>query len=496
MKNLLRDIGYSARTLRKSLPFTLVALLTIALGIGASTAIFSVVNAVLLRPLPYTDAERLVLIWGDLRARDVFDFPFPPADFHDLREQGTLFEEFGAVSTGRQTVSGDDGEPERIIVAGVTANLFSMLGMRTIAGRGFNPDDALPQAPPPEGVTAQNTPVPLPAITVLSHRFWQRRYGGAADVLGRTIDLGGQRAEVVGVLAPGAELLFPPGTNVEQIPDVWTALRVDYAAGSRINVFLRVIGKLKPGVSVAAAQSQLDGIATSLRQQFPIKETADLRFRVEPMHDDLVADVQPLILALMGAVLFVLLIACANVANLLLVRSAARERELAVRAALGGSRSRLMMMVLAESLVLGTGGALIGLVFARLGIQALLGLRPDGLPRMESIRLDPLVLGFTVAASFLAALAFGLVPALRASRTDVADVLREAGRNACLARGRMLRSGVVVAEVALSFVLLIACGLMVRSFAALQRTDPGFDANGLLTFVANARGNDGQRAAF
>jgi predicted permease len=495
MRNLFKDVAYSTRTLRKNPSFTVVALLTIALGIGASTAIFSVVNAVLLRPLPYSDAERLVLVWGDMRARSVFDFPFPPADYQDLRDQATLFEDFAAVFTGQGTVSGDDAEPEQVQLAGVTTNFFRMLGVPIAAGRDFQESDGTPQGPPPQGINAI-APTQLPAMAMLSHGFWQRRYGSDPSIVGKTIDLGGQRTEVIGVLAPGAELLFPPGTNIQRMPDIWTALRVDFAGGSRINVFLRVIGKLKPGVSVAAANEQVEGIATELRRRFPIKEAANLHFRVEPMHKDLIADVRTLILALMGAVLFVLLIACANVANLLLVRSAARERELAVRAALGGSRWRLMSQVLAESLVLGAGGALLGLLLARVGISSLLAVAPDGLPRIESISIDPLVLGFTAVAGFLAAFAFGLVPALRASRTDVADVLRESGRTSGLARGKLLRNSVVVAEVALTFVLLTGSGLMLRSFAALQRVDPGFRAEGLLTFVANARGNEGQRSAF
>src|SRR5688572_8403796 len=428
MRNFLKDLTQGTRSLRKSPSFTTVALLTIALGIGASTAIFSVVNAVLLRPLPYSDAERLVLVWGDMRARAVYDFPFPPADYQDLRDQANLFEEFAAVTTFRPTVTGDNGEPEQIRAAGVTPNLFSMLGMPVVMGRDFQESDATPQQGPPQGPIGPLAPPPpqLPGMTILSHGFWQRRYGSDPGIIGKNIDVGGQRAEVIGVLAPGAELLFPPGTGIERLPDAWTALRIDFAGGSRINVFLRVIGKLKQGVTVEAATAQLESIAAKLRDQFPIKKTADLHFRAEPMHKDLVADVRTLIIALMGAVLFVLLIACANVANLLLVRSAAKERELAVRAALGGNRWRLITPVLAESLLLGAGGALIGLVLARIGIVTMLRLAPEGLPRIDAIGIDPLVLSFTAIAGFIAAFLFGLVPAYRASRTDVADILREA----------------------------------------------------------------------
>jgi predicted permease len=491
---MLRDLAYGVRSLRKSPSFTIIALLTIALGIGATTAIFSAVNAVLLRPLPYADAERLTLVWSDMRARDVTDFPIAPADFHDMREQATSFEQLGAVTTGRATINGEEGEPEQVRVAGITPNLLGMLGARVIAGRDFTDADGTPIPQPPDGVDPATLPPPPPASVILSHAFWQRRFGGE-DVIGRTIDIGGP-AEIVGVLAPGVELLFPPGTNVERNPDIWNALRVDYANGSRINVFLRVIGKLKPGVTPETAETQLEGIIAQLREEFPIKKTADVHWRAEPMHDDLVADVRPTIVALMGAVMFVLLIACANVANLLLVRSAQRERELAVRAALGGSRARLLSQMLAESLVLAAAGAALGVFIAYAGIRLLLRLQPDGLPRLETITIDPVVLGFTALVTLLAAVTFGLIPAWRASRTDVNDVLRETGRTGALARGKLLRGGVVIAEFALAFVLLIGSGLMLRSFAALQRIDPGYDPAGILTFNVNARGNDGERIAF
>jgi putative ABC transport system permease protein len=496
MDTLLRDIALAARTLRRAPAFTLIAAATIALGIGACTAIFSVVNAVLLRPLPYADADRLVLVWGDMIARDVFDFPFPPADFHDLRERGTLFDGLAAVTTFRQTVTGDDGEPEQVHAAGVTTNFFSLLGARISAGRDFTPDDGTPPPPLPAGAPAAGPPPPLQLAGILSHGFWQRRYGGDRSVIGRTIDMGNQRVEIVGVLAPDFEVLFPPGTNVERLPDVYAALRVDFAAGSRINVFLRVIGKLKPGVTLAAAQALLDALASDLRRDFPIKETAGLQFRVTPMHTDLVEDVRPALLALLGAVLFVLLIACANVANLLLVRAAARERELAVRTALGASRWRLVRQLLTESVLLAAFGAVIGVGLASLGIRLLAALQPGDLPRIDAVSIDPVVLAFTAAAAFVAALVFGLVPAVRAARADIATSLRESGRTAGVAGGRTLRSSVVIAEVALSFVLLIGSGLMLRSFAALQRVDPGFDPDGVLTFSAQARGNDAQRIAF
>jgi putative ABC transport system permease protein len=505
MQSFLKDVAYAWRTLRSSPAFSITAVITLALGIGASTAIFSVVNAVLLRPLPYADADRLVLVWGDMVKRDVKDFPFAPGDLPDLRQQGTLFQEFAGVSTGRQPLVGDGGEPEQVNAAVVTENFFTVLGARVLMGRNFNETDATPPPPPPQAQPgapaapqANNGPPPLVASWILSYAFWQRRYGGDRNVIGKTVNVGNARAQIVGVLAPEFELLFPPSTNVARNPDIYAALRIDYATASRVNVFLRMVGRLKPGVTLTQAQQQVDGIAADLRRRFPIKDSAGLHFRLEPMGADLVADVRPAIIALMGAVTFVLLIACANVANLMLVRAAARERELAVRSALGGTRWGLIRQMLTESLVIAALGALLGFGLAEAGIKLLLALAPQNLPRMDDISADPIVLVFTIVAGIVAAAAFGIVPALRASRPDLADILRSTGRTGGLARGRRLRSAVVMAEVALSFVLLTGCGLMLRSFMALQQVDPGYDPNGVLTFFAASPRPDGPdaRAAY
>ena len=493
MQSLLKDLTYAWRTLRSNPAFALTAIITLALGIGASTAIFSVVNAVLLRPLPYGDAGRLALIWGDMVKRDVKDFPFPPGDLPDLRQQGTLFQEIAGVSTFRQPLVGDGGEPEQVNVAGVTENVFTVLRARILLGRNFNASDATPLPPPPQA--APGAPPPAPAVGpdgqpplvaswILSYGFWQRRYGGDRNVIGKMVNAGDGRAEIIGVLAPDFELLFPPTTDVERNPDIYSALRINYATASRTNVFLRMVGRLKPGVTLPQAQQQLDNIAADLRRRFPIKEAAGLRIRAEWMRDDLVADVRPAIVALMGAVSFVLLIACANVANLMLVRAASRERELAVRSALGGTRWELIRKMLTESMLIATLGALVGFGLAQAGIKLLLVLAPENLPRLDSVSADPIVLVFTVLAGIVSAAAFGIVPALRASRPDLADILRSAGRTGGLARGRRIRNAVVTAEVALSFVLLIGCGLMLRSFIALQHVDPGYDPKGLLTFFA------------
>ena len=484
---LFKDLIYAARGLRKNLGFTAVATITIALGIGACTAIFSVVNAVLLRPLPYANAQRLVLLWGELRARNVKDWPFAPPDFRDLRLQSTaIFEDVaGLIPAGRAPISEAGGEPEQIRVGGGTPNLFRVLGARIALGRDFTEDDATPQVQVQAG---QPAPPRLPAIAIISHAFWARRFGGDPGVIGKDVDLGGGRARIVGVLAPDFEILFPPRANVERMPEMWTAARINYETANRNNVVFRGIGRLKPGVSVEQAQTQVDRVAADLRQHFPIKQTAGLYFHAVPMYDDLVGDVRPAILSLMGAVAFVLLIACANVANLLVVRASGRSRELAVRAAIGASRGQLVRQMLAESLVIAALGTALGLLLARFGIQLLLTLGPKDLPRLDAVAMDPAVLTFAVIAGVVTAMVCGIIPALRASRTDVMEVLRSAGgRSGGLRGGRRLRSGVVVTEVALSFILLIGAGLMLRSVLELGRVNPGFDPNNVLTFLLQSR---------
>ncbi|HEX3745690.1 MAG TPA: ABC transporter permease [Bryobacteraceae bacterium] len=476
-----KDLLHATRGLRKSPSFALISIGTIALGIGASTAIFSVVNAVLLQPLPYRDAGRLALIESDMRHRNVVDFPFSGPDFDDMVHQTTQFEEIGAIFSGRAAVRDDNGEPALLTNGAVTPNFFHILGARVILGRDFIAGDATPQAPPAAGAAA---PPRLPAIAILSYDLWKRRYGGDPGVIGRSIELGGgAQAQIVGVLEPEFELLFPPASGVERKPELWTALRANFATGGRNDVFLHLIGRLKPGASVETAQAEANRFAADLRKHFVIKETAGLYIRVEPMRQHLVDAVRPAILAIMGAVLFLLLIACANVANLLLIRAASRGRELAVRAALGGGRWDLVRQMMAESLLLAGSGALLGLLLASKGVDLLIYLAPANLPRLDSVAIDPAVLVFTVVVAAFSAVLFGVMPALRASRPDIMDVLRASGRTSGLGRGRMLRDGVVMAEVALSFVLLVGSGLMVRTFLAIVHTDPGFRADGVLTFL-------------
>jgi putative ABC transport system permease protein len=488
-ETMLQDVRFAFRTLRRSPGFALSAAAVTALGICATTTVFTVVNGVLLRPLPYRQAEQLMVLWGDLRNRQVTDFPFAPGDFHDLRESAAAFEQLAAVVPERLTVWGDHRTPERVRAAIVTPNLLALLGARIAAGRDFVDADGAPRAhsevlAPPQ--PDQRAPAFVAAI--LSHGFWQRRYGGDPHVVGRVADLGDTRAEVVGVLAPGFELLFPPGSGLDPAPDIYVAARVNYETGSRMNVSLRVVGRLRPDATLEEAQQQLNQIADGLRQRYPIKAAAGYHIRAEPLHDDLVEDARAPLAALTVAVAFVLLIACANVANLLLLRVAVRTNEFAVRAALGGSRFRLLRQLLMESFTLAGAGALLGLALTMLSMRAVTAFAPANLPRIGSAGIDARVLLFGVTAAMITAVLFGAVPALRAARAQPWRLLRGGGRPPGLGRGQGLRDVVVAGEVALSFVLLIGAGLMLRSFAELQRAYPGYQPSGVLTFaVENVR---------
>jgi predicted permease len=486
-----RDLSFAVRTLRKNPAFTITAVLTLGLGVGASTAIFSVVNAVLLRPLPYANPERLATIQSDMKARNVINFPVAPGNMLDIKARATAFENIAAINAGPGPVVGDDGKPEQIIVAGVTTNFFSTLGTRIVYGRNFVDADGTPVPPPPPPAPGQPPAAAVqqpPIMTILSHAFWERKFAGDSSVIGKTIQIFGGPATIIGVASPDLRLVFQSGIGNVSEPDAYTAFRIDWAGastapGGRLNVFLRLFGRLKPGVSYATAQRQMDELTTELQNKIPILKSSNCVWRTQPMSTDIVKDIRPAVLALMGAVIFVLLIACANVANLLLVRAAARDRELAVRAALGGSRNTLIAQMLAESVVLAIAGAALGLLFAQLGIDLLLRIAPANLPRVSEVSIDPIVLLFTMGIALVSALIFGILPALRASRPNLAQTLRASGRTAGLGSGKVIRQAVVIAEVALSFVLLIGSGLMFRSFVALAHVDPGYDPTGVLTFL-------------
>src|SRR5712664_959069 len=481
----LQDLAFAGRTLRKRPIFGLTAALTIALGVGASTAIFSVTNAVLLRPLPYKDADRLVIVASDMRNRNVRDFPFSNEDFIDLRE-GTrdAFQDLAGVFTFRNVLPKEDGTPEQVRSAVVTTNFFRLVGAKIALGRDFTEADGMSQPPPPAGAQ-QGTPAapPLPIMAVLSYEYFQRRYGLNPHVLGQVLNSNGPfRPQIVGVLAPRFQLYFPSSANVEPAPEVWIANRLDYDNANRKSVSIRALGRLRDGVSLQRAQAAADNVAAETRKNFVIERTAGYAIRIEPIRQHLVSEVRPAILALMGAVIFLLLIACANVANLLLVRGSLRQRELAIRSAIGAGPWDLARQILSEALLLAAIGAMGGLGITWLGIHELLAIAPAYLPRLDTIRIDSAVLIFTIVSSLAAAAIFGLAPAWRAARPDVMLVLRGASRSEGLATGGLSRKIVVGLEVALSYVLLIGSGLMVRSFLELQRIDPGFDPHGLLTF--------------
>lgn len=487
---MLTDFFYAFRTLRKSPIFTITVVVTIALAIGASTAIFSVTNGVLLRKLPYKDPERLVLARGDLQKRNVKDFPVSNVDFLDLRNGAkNSFEDFAAVNTFRFTLPGLDGTPERVRMASVSTNFFQMMGGSIIAGRDFQDSDGTPQPPPPAApaggnAPAANVPPPLPTMVILSNEYFQQRFGGDRSIVGKPMPVSaafGPPPIIVGVLAPGFELLFPPKANEEQFPSVWIGARIPYDVENRNNVQWRVIGRLKPGVSIAQAQAEVDNIAQKIREENTIAKTAGQYFQLVLMKQHLVDEVRPTILALMGAVIFLLLIACANVANLMLVRAASRERELAVRAALGAGWWQLIRQTLAEAIVIAALGTAIGVGLAYLGIRQLLAIAPENLPRLNAIAIDWQVLAFSILAGLFSAVIFGVIPALRTAKPNLMETLRAAGRSGALGAAG-LRNAVVVVEVALAFVLLIGSGLMFRTFLNIQRVDMGFDPRGLLTF--------------
>src|SRR6202790_777347 len=399
----LRELAFAGRTLRKSPVFTLTAVLTIALGVGASPAIFSVTNAVLLRPLPYKNPDRLVIAASDMLKRNVRDFPLSNESFIDLRD-GTkdAFEDLAGVFTFRNIFPKEDGTPEQVHTAVDTTNFFHLVGAKIALGRDFAESDGMPQpAPPPPG--AQPVAPRLPIMVILSYEYFQRRYGLNSGILGHMMETNAPVSlQVVGVLAPRFQLYFPVAANMDAAPQVWFANRLNYDNANRNGVSIHAVGRLKDDVSLDRAQAAADNVAAEARKNFLIERTAGYAIRVEPMRQHLVSEVRPAILALMGAVIFLLLIACANVANLLLVRASLRERELAVRAALGATWWSLARQMLTESLLLAAIGSAVGLLLAWLGIFELRLIAPASLPRVETGRIDGVVLGFTALAGLAA----------------------------------------------------------------------------------------------
>jgi predicted permease len=464
MQALWQDLRYGARMLLKKSGFTLIAVLTLALGIGANTAIFSVVYAVLLKPLPFHEPERLVMLWTKLEKLGVEQTWVSEPEILDFREQAKLFEGFGVLNGSSLVLTGN-GEPEQLIGGGISTNFFSLLGAQVSAGRDFAPEEEQPGAA---------------RVAILSHGFWQRRFGGEQSVIGSTIHLSGRPATVVGILPPDFALLLPSETQEPTNIDVWIPYAEDYAKRGRNHHVLTVIARLRPGVSLAQAQEEMKSIAARLA---PLHYTrTGFAVKVVSLHGDIVKKQRPALLLLLAAVSFVLLIVCANVANLLLARAAAREKEIAVRAALGAGRVRLVRQLLTESVMLALVGGALGILLARWGVKALLAVSPADLPRLAEVGINFPVLAFTCAITTLTGILFGLFPAWRASKTNLTQALKDGSRS--LAGGvssQRLRSAISVAEIALSLVLLVGTGLLLRSFLRLTQVDPGFAAHHVLT---------------
>ena len=450
MSTLIQDLRYGARLLLKRPGFTFVAVLTLALGIGANTAIFSVVNAVLIRPLPYPQPDRLLTIRGNQSLPDL----------DDIKAQSEAVEYFGGAVVQALDYTGE-AEPLQVQAALCNADLFGVLGARPLLGRVISPAEDVPGGA---------------RVVVLSYGFWQRRTGGDPNVIGRSLPLSGNSYTVIGVMP--ADFSMP-----REQPDLWAAVRVanPIAAQFRGVHFLRTYLRLKPGVTVNEAQAEMAAIDQRLAEQYP-DENKDRHRLLVPLHTFLVGDIRWPLLILFGAVAFVLLIACTNFANLLLARAASRQREMVIRAALGARRSRLVRQMVVESTMLACLGGTLGVVLAMWGVDLLVALRPANLPRLMAIGIDGRVLVFTLLLSLLTGIVFGFAPAWSAASANVSDALKEGGRSATagLARQR-LRGALVVAEIALALVLLAGAGLLIKSFALLRAVDPGFRPEGVMT---------------
>jgi putative ABC transport system permease protein len=469
-----QDLRYALRTLRRTPGFTAVAILTLGLGIGATTTIFSVVRGVLLTPLPYRDPDRLVNIWVDLGVGNQSLPAVTPLDYLDYRERTTLFEGFAA-ATGGLTIgatgalNGSNGrETERVDVVPVAANFFQLFGVDPIYGRHFLPEE--------ESIGSAQ-------VAMLSYRIWRRRYGADPAIVGRTIALDGVDHTVVGVLPATFTLLLPAEAFLVTDADIWKPLRYNFQnAPPRNFTSFTVFARIKPGVTLAQAQAEMDGVARQLRSEHPIHESSDMRIRVIPLKGDIVKHAEPALYALLGSVVFVLLITCANVAHLLLARATERQHEMALRSALGARGVRLVRQLATESALLAAGGAIAGLFLAAFGLSVLKAINPGNLPRMDAIRIDGAVLAFTAGISVLTALVFGLAPALRTASLDLNRTLRASTSLSPTRAQLKLRSMLVIAEVALALVLLVGAGLLMRSFVRLQQVKPGFEHQKVLTF--------------
>jgi len=467
---LIQDLRYAARTMLRSPGFTATAVIALALGIGANTAIFSVVNAVLLRPLPFDQPDRLVQVWHtppQATFPGMKEFAVSPANFIDWRNESRGFQAMAAYGFGRYTLTGS-GHPEAIRTCAATSGLFSILHVRPLLGRDFLDGEYEPDHD---------------HEVVLSYGLWRSHFGGNPEMVGKNIELNGQAFTVIGVMGPGFQ--FPIASGPDDRAQMWKPLAwSDQDRAVRDNHNYGVVARLRDGVSLRHAQAELDAIANRLALQYPAENKGWGAIAV-PLRDDLVGDVRPALLILLGAVALVLLIACANVANLILSRTLSRRKESAVRAALGATPRRLLQQAFAETLLLALAGGTLGLVFAHYGVILIVRFLAQRLPRGNEIALDGRVLVFTLGVSLLTGFAAGLLPALRMAKADLNEALKQGlGRTASDSGGRT-RNVLVVSEVALSLMLLIGAGLMIRSLWILQNTNPGFDPDHVVTMVVS-----------
>ena len=456
---MMNDLRYSIRVLLKNPAFTLTALLTLALGIGVNTAIFSVVDSVLLRPLPVKDSERVVSVWEHSLRAGLDRNEMAPANYFDLRNQNQVFEGVGAFGDQSMNLTGA-GEPERLDARIVTANVFALLGMQPALGRTFSPEE---------------DQVGRHRVVVLSDALWRRRFNGDPSIVGRNITLNADSYLVVGVMPP--DFFFP-----EREGELWTpwAMEPEEASG-RGDHYVRTVARLKPSVTIQQANAEVEAIAARLSNEYP-RTNEGLGFFVSSFHEDYVGNLKTPILILFASVALVLLIACANVANLLLAQATSRRREIAIRAALGANRLAIIRQLLVESMLLAIGGGLLGVLGAIWGVQWLSKLAPESLSKLQTVSVDTRVFLFTLGVTVLTALVFGAVPAFHASRAKPGETLSEVGRDVAGGMsGRYMRRVLIVSEVALAVVLLVGAGLLIRSFQRLRQVDPGFKTDNLLT---------------
>ena len=462
LESIWKDLLYAVRILAKKPVFTAVAVLSLAVGIGANTAIFSVVNAVLLQPLPYPHADRLAVVWSELGHEG--RAPASGPELVSLQQRSRLFGEFAGIWVQNGELTGN-GEPQQVKLGLVTYNFPSLLSSRPQLGRFFLPEEQGSGRDP---------------VVILSDGLWRRRYGSDPHLIGRAILLSGRSCTVVGVMPAEFRIIFPDDTRMSNV-EAFVPFANELAKGQRDQAYIRVIGRLRKGVTFAQAQAEADNLATQLRSEFTEYSEQSLGLQVVPLQGDVVRNVRPVLLALFGGVSLVLLIACANVANLLLSRANERNKEITVRTALGAPASRIIRQLLTESVLLSCLGGMAALVTGWAALKWFLAMRPEGILRTNSIDVNLTVLGFTTVISVSAGILFGLAPAWQAAKVDLVETLKEGGRATTSDRSG-LRNVLVVCEVALGFVLLISACLMIRTFQRLLRVDPGFNPNHILTF--------------